>query len=139
MHETHIIDPVSHHDESVEPNVDVETGPPLRVKPASAQDVRVRTTPRHHLKPAYVTAGTATAADADLAPHINLETRLDERKEARPHSRQNRPAENGVEDRGHQKLASGERYVLVDDEYLVLKNARSCRVSVLSFRYARPG
>ena len=99
----------------------------LGVVADEAVDVRVDHAGAHDLEPAGVLAGAAALAAAQLAAHVDLDARLGEREEVRPHADGAVGAEELAREVVHRALEVGQRDALVDDEALDLVEHRRVR------------
>lgn len=86
MEVANIVELSSHHYQSIETNVDIESSPLHGIDPAGTQYVRMRCTTWHDFDPTNVFASAASSPFANQALHIDLKTGFYERKEASSHA-----------------------------------------------------
>ena len=123
MEQTDIIHTVTHHNQSVETDVHIETGVLIGIKTCGAQYIGMRRSAGHYLDPAYMLADAAAFSATHLALHVDLESGLHEGEESRSHTYGNVSAENLTQYALYQDLTGSKGYILINDKRLILEES----------------
>ena len=121
MEETYVINTVTHHNESVKTDIDVEARVLVGIQSCRAKNVRMRRAAGHDLDPSNVLTNAAALTAANETAHVDLEARLNEGEEARSHTNGNVLSEHLGENTLYHYLARSIGEILVNDKSFVLE------------------